>query len=121
MAVLEAAPYYLTHGSLIIVRGKAFNNNGWAVLWSDPNTTGATIIASAPIMNTPYVVNESPSEITVAWSNPASTNSWTGGSVNQLPFGTKYELMWDGGQNAWSEVYIGTSSQKTIQINQALG
>jgi hypothetical protein len=74
MAVLERAPYYLQHDDLIVVRGKAFNNNGWAVLWSDNNTVGSKIIASAPSMNAPTVVNESPHQITVAWSNPSSFN-----------------------------------------------
>jgi hypothetical protein len=97
MALLEVAPYYLTHNTLIRVRGKAFNNNGWAVLWSDPNTTGSTIIASAPIMNTPFATSESPTSITVAWSNPSTMNFMTGSSVNSLPPNSKYELMFDGG------------------------
>jgi hypothetical protein len=133
MRVLESAPYYLNHGALIVVRGKAYNNNGWAVLWSDPNTRGSEIIASAPMMNPPTVVNESPTQITVAWSNPSTFNPQTGVSVNSLPIGTKYELMWDGGlgtsnqglvnqgQGIWTDLYVGLDTQYTVPINTNLG
>jgi hypothetical protein len=76
MAVLEAAPYYLTQDSLVVLRGKAFNNNGWSVLWSDPNISGSTIIASAPVMNAPYEVEgeSSNTQMTISWNNPTSYN-----------------------------------------------
>jgi len=126
MAVLESAPYYLTQDTLIVVRGKAFNNNGWSVLWSDPNTTGAKIIASAPVMSAPYRVDNvntssSINTITVGWSNPSVYNWQTGTTTSALPVGTIYELMSDGGQNAWSLIYKGEDTQYTATINNLVG
>lgn len=91
MLDLWTAPYSLSYGTLIQARVRAHNSYGWAALYSDPNTAGATIAAVPSQMSAPTIASYSNLQITVQWS--AVTSAPANG--NSAIIG--YELFWNAG------------------------
>lgn len=88
----------LSVDSLIRVKVRAYNANGWGD-YSELNTAGATIETVPTQMGAPVFVLASSSESAIALSWTAATGTNAGGASVSI---TDYVLEWDAGSGTWA-------------------